>query len=1857
MNEPTVFLFPGQGSYDAGLLHELYTGHPAVEPGFLLADAAARRLLGEPFLPLAEASSDLQQLGIFLAGVEVARALERRGLRPDLLAGHSFGELAALCVGEVFDLASGLEIVCHRVLALRSVSTAGVPGAMAALSCGPERVEELLRDLGRPALEIAVLNHPRQTVVSGPRPDLEALAILAAGQKISLTFLKSRYPFHSSHLAPAVERFAASLREHAFGPARVPVYLGMERRLYSPDLDLPSLLSSQFTRRLDFAAAARDLHARGFRRFVEAGSGDMVSKVVQKNLAISFEQGSQWLGKPETAAPELCRQMPVAVVAMGCVLPGAGDPDELWRHVLEGVSGIVDLTELDPDLGRDFVAGSQAEVVPGKTYTLLSGAIRQVAFDRRRLAGFYDEKDFAALTRGQQLLACALGQALAGRSVDAGRTQCILGATADGSSEYDEALFDDSVRGVAAELGIGPAPTLGVGDSEALRQHELYRAVSWRLLGEGARTYVVDSACSSSLYALDLGVKALRDGEADLVVAGGVFAPGPANNALFAQFRGLTPNASRPLDEAADGVVFGDGAAAVVLKRLPDALAAGDKVLGVIRGMGLSSDGKSPAINVPQSAGQSLAIRRAYAASGVAPATVQVIEAHATATPVGDAVEVRALADVFSPRPESLPRIRLGSVKSLIGHTGWVSGVASLIKILQAFAHRTIPPQHNFTAPAAGLALAATPFDIPRESLPWPANQAPFPRRAGIDGFGFGGTNAHLVVEEFDEAYHRRLCAGIGEPARPAELAVVGYASLIPTDFRIRRADLRLPAGKRLLPDVTEHMDASQYLAAMMAGEILARLPEGWSELRQSTGVVLGLEGKTERGARANERIFLDRLRRVAAGGDALETIAARLAERNPPSGPYTLSGLMPNVAASRASSLFDLKGPNLVIDMGEDSLFQALAAAAGLIAHGDCRMVIAGGLNAAGRRPESDAEGALMIALADPEAARAAALPVLATLRLAAVGGAAPAAADGGRRWRGARGASEVLAALRRAEEGRAASVGRLTFTPAVAAAPEPEPPATHAYVRGTPIDAYGPLLVAAPADAPAGSLAGRRLLVLTDQPAPWAGLAPAGAALVSPADVDLSSEEGIAATVTALDAVQFDTIVAVRTLAPHDARSLLTGPLEHETRLLDLLFAVCRHAYPAIARGDVAVYSLCLDAFEEDRPHPYTGLLGGFLKSLARELPEATVRAVHTGTADADQAWRQLELEMGQPPGTPEVFWRGGRREVFALARLDELADGSRPLLDADSVVLATGGARGVTAVMSEELLRRFGCTVIAVGRTDPGDLPERLAAMSEAELAAYEGTFYREELALDARQKMPALKQRFAACQAAHELRAAIRLLEGLPGRFAYRVLDLHDEAAVADLVYDVVSRYGRIDMVVHGAGVQVSKALAKKSLGDFRRIVATKLGGLASIYRACRWHADGRPVHFHLLSSAFSYLGNDGQPDYGAANEAMNRLAAALDGRDGGAAWSSLAWLGWAGIGMTRGSEFAALAASRRLRGVTRGEGSGIFGRLMAGRPVSPATVLLAEGERELYRPVLAPERLPFRPSRPSELVWPLEIGLETAPFLRDHVVQGVPTLPGSFLLGIAAGAARRLRPELRITAFENTSFRRFVRVYEGRPARLRLDTRVVEEGEAETLVRVRVLSDFVHKSGAVLQKDAVQTEIFLRMAASPASAPVRPAEGELRDGLQLPDPYLLESSPVRLNGRFNSMSALRVNGSRRLARYRLSDYPYPESPLLHMLPNVILVDAFWRFGTVMATGARALSVYVPERCDRMGVYFDYTDFGLDWLCGPLVFTGANPRPQGDQLLVGPIEARDREGRLRLTVEGGVCRKFGEIENAF
>jgi acyl transferase domain-containing protein/NAD(P)-dependent dehydrogenase (short-subunit alcohol dehydrogenase family) len=2028
-----VFTFPGQGSFNGDVLRELYESS-VWQAEFMQARNICSHTLGHDFLPLIESRSqeqreqilkecpDLDQVGIYVADYLPAAGLIAAGLTPDLLLGHSLGELAALAVAGCYTFETGLRIVCQRAAILSHFASGG---RMAAISCNSERAIQLIGGLKGSSLEIAVRNHKRQTVVSGLPAELERLRESAASQGISVTSLKSRHPFHSSLLRPVVEPFRLMLCGYAFEPAAIPVYLCTERRFLSAGDNLPSVLSEQFFKQLDFSAILLELHGLGFRRFVECGAGNIVTRVtleaglegVEAYSSAPFEDGPEKgraailetfraqittggaaatpqlsdlikdmhavLGRasraieelasgsntvaaiesarqaepepvrePEPIAdPEPCDADPIAIVAMGCVLPGAQNPEQYWSNILAGFSGITDLGDEDPTSALDFLGGSagpEQKIVPDKTYTQLSGYAGTILYDAALLSSSYSRAQFERLTRAEKLLAIASAQAFAGvfrtklSAIPNDRIECVLGATADGFHEYDLAVFEESMEESLAHVETDasrraafakslrriwgePAP-----DNPRAPQSDSCRAVIESTAGRPIRTYVIDAACSSSLYAIGLGVTALQDKTKDVMLVGGVFAPAQANSALFAQFRGLSPKASRPFDVSADGVIFGEGSGLLVLKRLSDAMAGGDPVLGVVRGVGVSSDGKSPAINVPQSKGQSMAIRRAYDTSHIDVNSVQYVEAHATATPVGDAVEFGALQRAISRNPE-LPRIELGSVKALIGHTGWAAGVASVIKLCKAFESRTIPPQYNYSSPNPAIDLNASPFRISTTASPWPTNWG-HPRRAAINGFGFGGTNAHLILEEFHPAYHAKLCAAVvpKAPASPT-LAVIAAAALFPSASGIEgipttaqrsfaRAALRLPKGQRLLPDVMEHMDSSQYLALLAAEQVLPALGDCLKDLRGEIGIVIGVESKTERGIRANQRIFLDRLKRkfaedktsdglpLAERAAILDRVCAAVRKDVIPSGPYTLPGLMPNVISGRVASMFELHGPNVVIDMGSNSLFQSLMVARDFLMHGECKAVLAGGLNAVRITP-GDAEAAFLTILTTEATARELNLPIACLLT---VGGSLPQtaiASSAGLNYRGAHGVVELSKAIAEAREGKQEIVVReqqrdsalareLVFrsaqpeakpVPAIAAASTPaavSASSTYAYVQNTPIYYYTPVETAAPLPAPSIAKRVRRILFLTDQPAHWRQLEKTGvlggfdyhvicahaAALARSTPIDLASEEAAKVALGALPG-RFDTVVAVKFSGEGLPNSLLTTPLENLLGLTDLSFAVCRHFYEQFRAGEMAMGSLCLGAFIGGRLNPFTGLLAGFVKSLARELPAAVCRSLNVDEVDFRQGMTRLDAELSYRDKAVEVCYRDGNRYAIELARVERPSQGDTPLLNSDSVVLATGGGRGVTAVLAEELLTRFGCTVVALGRTDPATAPSAILRMNATQLAAYEQEFYKTELAKGGGVKITELKNRFRSYQAAQEVNEQVKSLSALPGRFEYISGDITDREITTAIVESVFKKYGRLDMVLHGAGIQISKALTRKTVGDFHSVVASKIASLQHIYSACEKSRAGRPVHYHLLTSAFSYMGNDGQPDYGAVNESLNRLSDVMsrapESRATHSQWCSVAWLGWAGIGMTRGSEFAALAASRGLRGITRSEGREIFSHFLTGEPTTPINILMADGELKFYDVATTPgpyvplPRLVSLPRAQREkLTVERTVTADGAPYILNHCVDGIPTLPGAFLIMMVAETALELRPDLKITAFEDAAFRRFVRLRSDGPTNLRLNACIVTENDQSTLIRVEVVSDFTHKSGKVLQKDVVQTEMSVRLGQSVNRGRAASTNGSnganssSAKGRVLSDPYVMNGSPVHLNGPFRTLNNIVVGESYRSAEYRLTETPGIGSGGAAFLSSLMVMDSLWRFGAIDLHSDNTLPVYVPEACKVMNVYFDLGNPGVaSTLSHELSMTGSNPTADQDRLTIGPVEVRDPVGSVLLTVDGGVCRRLGEVRN--
>jgi acyl transferase domain-containing protein/phosphopantetheinyl transferase len=461
----------------------------------------------------------------------------------------------------------------------------------------------------------------------------------------------------------------------------------------------------------------------------------------------------------------------VAIVGMACLFPGAPDLDAFWQNIVEGVDATSDPPPeaWDPDVYYDpeFTDVDRTYCKRGgylgamATFDPLSHGIPPVA-----VGGEPDQ--WLALQVAREALADAGMEELPGEI--RARTEIVLGKGTYLNGGNAVAVQRGLVVGQTLELlrRLEPdrpqeqfellreelqkqLPPLGPETVPGLIPNIIVGRIANRLDLMGA-AYTVDAACASSLLAVQHAVRDLLAGDCDLALAGGsqVWMPVATLN-LFCRLGALSRRQQlRAFDKDADGTLLGEGIGAVVLKRAEEAVRDGDRIYAVVRGVGVASDGRGMSVMAPRIDGEELALRRAYAAAGVAPETIGLIEAHGTGTPVGDAVEVQALTRVFGARDGLLPRTAIGTVKSMIGHTIPAAGVAGLIKAALSLHHRLLPPTLNCEQPNPELGLEHSPFYINTETRPWIHGGAE-PRRAGVNAFGFGGINAHAVLEEWGE--------------------------------------------------------------------------------------------------------------------------------------------------------------------------------------------------------------------------------------------------------------------------------------------------------------------------------------------------------------------------------------------------------------------------------------------------------------------------------------------------------------------------------------------------------------------------------------------------------------------------------------------------------------------------------------------------------------------------------------------------------------------------------------------------------------------------------------------------------------------------------------------------------------------------------------------------------------------------------------------------------------------------------------------------------------------------------------------------------------------------------------------------
>ncbi len=358
----------------------------------------------------------------------------------------------------------------------------------------------------------------------------------------------------------------------------------------------------------------------------------------------------------------------------------------------------------------------------------------------------------------------------------------------------------------------------------------------------------IDAACSSALVATHQAMVNLTAGQIDVAIAGGVYLNLLPDNLVGFSRIGAISRAGecRPFDAKADGFVMGEGVGAVILKRRADAERDGDRIYAVIRGSGCNNDGRSEGPMTPRPGGQLEVLQLAYADAGFSPRSVGYFEAHGTATSVGDLVEVRALRTLFEQsgwsQEDGGVRAALGSVKANIGHTMSAAGVAGLIKVVLALHHKSLPPQPSVDEENPKLELASGPFFLPRAETPWEARDGE-PRRAAVSSFGFGGTNAHLVLEEAPQPKLRRISV---QPPRRAELFLLAgsRASVVAKGAQELAAALsQLERSGSSLKDVAytlsrrAHGDARLAITAESYAQLHERLEASARALRKREGI------------------------------------------------------------------------------------------------------------------------------------------------------------------------------------------------------------------------------------------------------------------------------------------------------------------------------------------------------------------------------------------------------------------------------------------------------------------------------------------------------------------------------------------------------------------------------------------------------------------------------------------------------------------------------------------------------------------------------------------------------------------------------------------------------------------------------------------------------------------------------------------------------------------------------------------------------------------------------------------------------------------------------------------------------------
>lgn len=641
---------------------------------------------------------------------------------------------------------------------------------------------------------------------------------------------------------------------------------------------------------------------------------------------------------------------PIAIIGQGCVLPGCQRPSELWRAVHAGRSL---LSSLPPD-GWRLDAANYLRAAPGifastPVRTDIGGFVTataaQLSLDRLALSRAEIEELDPVVQWSIHAAAQARADAKLGRDAIApDRGGVILGNLSYPTRSLTR-FFEHVALGPLAEPGRPPA---------ALNRFMsgLPALLTARALGLRGPAFCLDAACASGLYAIKLACDKLQRRECDLMFAGGVNASDPLFIfSGFATVHALSQTGrSRPFHREADGLVPSEGAALVVLKRLADAERAGDTIAGVIRGVGLSNDGRAGGFLSPSASGQERALRMAFDASGgLTPADVSLVECHATGTAAGDGVELRALEAVYGRRDD----LHLTALKANLGHSITTAAAAGVLKTLAALKHGVIPPTPNAfpTLPQIG----ACGYHVHERAAEWTTQRHPV---AAISAFGMGGNNAHLLLERW--APKRTIVAP--KPAATTPIAIVALAVRTDACEDLSEFGASLlqgaPSGKRTPADaMTVEFDPKTLTSPpvdlrralgqqlLLLETALAVLASDVALEPDTTGVFVGMQADAGIARHTLRARIGEILRRAGHSPDEAWLDGARQKIEEPLVSAHVV-GTMPNMPANRLHQQFDVRGPGFTVSAEENSGIAALQIAIDALQAGEIATAIVGAVD-----------------------------------------------------------------------------------------------------------------------------------------------------------------------------------------------------------------------------------------------------------------------------------------------------------------------------------------------------------------------------------------------------------------------------------------------------------------------------------------------------------------------------------------------------------------------------------------------------------------------------------------------------------------------------------------------------------------------------------------------------------------------------------------------------------------------------------------------------------------------------------------------------------------------------------------------